>query len=212
MIKILLADDHSIVRAGLRRIIDETDDMKVIAEAENGREAIKMAQKYHPNIIIIDLSMPGIDGLELIGLLKTDMPHLPILVLSMHEEDQYIIRAIAAGAEGYITKRSAPEQLTKAINEVYIGGRFLDDCATAALAVHIARGKNRLSPLDSLTNREVQVLKCLSQGQSNREIADAYNISVKTVDTHRLRLLNKLNLKNNAEITRFAVQNKIVEL
>jgi len=212
MIKILLADDHSIVREGLRRIINEAEGMKVIAEAADGKEAVELAKKIFPNVAIIDLSMPGIDGLEVIGLLKLDLPNLPILVLTMHEEDQYVIRAIAAGASGYLTKRSAAEQLVKAIRILYNGGRFLDDRASESLANHISRGKNTLSPMDTLTNREIQVLRYLSQGHTNREIAETYNISVKTVDTHRLRLLNKLNLRNNAELTRFAVQNKLVEL
>jgi two-component system, NarL family, invasion response regulator UvrY len=212
MINVLLADDHSIVREGLKRIIDDADKMKVVAEAADGREAIESACQTKPDVAVIDLSMPGIDGLEVIGQLQIYLPDLPILVLTMHEEDQYIIRSIAAGAAGYLTKRSAPELLAKAIQTVFSGKRFLDDRATEALASHISRGKDFSSPLDSLTNREIQVLKCLALGQTNREIAASYNISVKTVDTHRQRLLNKLNLRNNAELSRFAVQTKLVDL
>ncbi len=212
MINVLIADDHSIVREGLRRIIDDSTEMKVVSEAADGREAIDIACRTSPDVAVIDLSMPGIDGLEVIEQLLSYLPGLPILVLTMHEEDQYIIRSIAAGAQGYLTKRSAPELLVKAIQTVHAGKRFLDDRATEALATHISRGKNLSSPLDALTNREIQVLKCLAEGQTNREIADSYNISIKTVDTHRQRLLSKLNLRNNAELSRFAVQNKLVDL
>lgn len=211
MIKILLADDHSIVRAGLRRIIEDSGEMAVIAEASDGREAIQRTHETMPDVAVIDVSMPGLDGLEVISQLRNYYPKLPILVLTMHEEEQYVVRAICAGAMGYITKRSAPEQLVKAIAKVYAGGRYLSDAAAELLAVGVAKGAGR-SLLDSLSNREIQVLRRLALGQTSREIAEAYNISTKTVDTYRFRLLKKLNLRNNADLSRFAIQNGLIEV
>lgn len=211
LIKILLADDHSIVRAGLRRIVEESGDMEVIAEAADGREAIQKVHKKVPDVAVIDISMPGLDGLEVVSQLRTYHPKLPILILTMHEEGQYVVRAIEAGAMGYITKQSAPEQLVKAIRKVHAGGRYLTDDAAEALALSVARGIHGRSPLDSLSMRELQVLRRLALGHTNREIAKAYHISIKTVDTYRSRLLKKLNLRNNAELSRFATQNRLIE-
>ena len=211
MIKVLLADDHSIVRAGLRRIIEESEDIEVIAEAADGRTAIQLAREKSPDVAVIDISMPGFDGLEVISQLKIYLPHLPIIMLTMHEEEQYVVRAIEAGAMGYVTKRSAPEHIVKAIHQVMGGTRYLTAEASEALALRIAKGTGGKSSLDSLSNRELQVLRRLAMGHTNHEIAEAYGISTKTVDTYRLRLLKKLNLRNNAEISRFAMQNKLIE-
>jgi two-component system, NarL family, invasion response regulator UvrY len=211
MIKVLLADDHSIVRAGLRRIVEESGDMEVIAEAADGREAIQQAHKQLPDVAVIDISMPALDGLEVISQLRNYYPKLPILILTMHEEGQYVVRAIEAGAMGYITKQSAPEQLVKAIRKVHSGSRFVTDEAAEALALRVAKGAHGQSPLDSLSTRELQVLRRLAMGHTNREIANAYSISIKTVDTYRSRLLKKLNLRNNAELSRFAIQNRLIE-
>lgn len=211
MIKVLLADDHSIVRAGLRRIIEEAGDMEVVFEASDGREAIEKVRLTSPDVAVVDISMPGLDGLEVISRLQNESPELPILILTMHEEEQYVIRSISAGARGYITKRSAPEQLVNAIRQVFAGGRYLSPEAAESLALHVARGEGDKSPLDSLSTRELQVLRALALGQTNREIADSYTISVKTVDTYRFRLLKKLNLRNNADISRFAIQHGLIE-
>lgn len=212
MIKVLLAEDHSIVRAGLCRIIEESKDITVVAEAEDGNMAMRKIHEARPDVAVIDISMPGLDGLEVIGQALSSYPDLPIIVLSMHEEDQYIIRAVSAGARGYVTKRSAPEQLVAAIRKVNNGGRYLTEKAAEALAVHMAGGKSGRSILDGLSNREIQVLRRLAVGQTNREIAESYHISVKTVDTYRQRLLKKLNLRNNADLSRFAIQQGLVEL
>ena len=211
MIKVLLADDHSIVREGLRRIIEESEDMEVIAEADDGRVAIQLAQEKLPDIAVVDISMPGLDGLEVVSQLKVYRPELPIIILTMHEEEQYVVRAIEAGAMGYVTKRSAPEQLVKAIRQVMDGTRYLTPEASEALALRIAKGAGSKSSLDSLSTRELQVLRRLAMGHTNHEIAEVYNISTKTVDTYRLRLLKKLNLRNNAELSRFAIQNRLIE-
>jgi len=211
MIKVLLADDHSIVRAGLARIIVESGDMEVMAEAADGRETIDLVQKKVPDVVVLDISMPGLDGLEVADRLLSLHPGLPIIILTMHEEEQYVLRAVEIGVMGYVTKRSAPEQLVAAIRKVYGGSRYLSDEAVEMLALRMASGSQGQSPLDSLSTRELQVLRQLALGQTNREIAASYHISVKTVDTYRFRLLKKLNLRNNAELSLFAIQNHLIE-
>jgi DNA-binding NarL/FixJ family response regulator len=170
--------------------------MQVVAEADEGRQAIQLVQQKDPDVAVIDISMPGLDGLE---------------VLTMHEEGQYVVRAIQAGAMGYLTKQSAPEQLVTAIRKIHEGQRYITDEAAEALALRVAKGSDGKSPLDSLSMRELQVLRRLAMGQTNREIARAYHISIKTVDTYRARLLKKLGLRNNAELSRFAMQNQLIE-
>lgn len=211
MIRVLLADDHSVVRDGLRRLVDGAGDMEVVAEAADGREAIRKTRETSPDVAVVDISMPGLDGLEVIRHLLSENPKLPVLVLTMHEEEQYVVRAIEAGAMGYITKRSAAEQLLQAIRKVHAGGRSLSESASEALATRMAKGAGARSPLDTLSTREIQVLRGLALGRSNREIAETYNLSIKTVDTYRFRLLKKLDLRNNAELTRFAIRSRIVE-
>lgn len=212
MIRVLLADDHRVVRDGLRRLVEGAGDMAVVAEAADGQEAIRKTLETSPDVAVIDISMPGLDGLEVVRRLLSERPKLPVLVLTMHEEEQYVVRAIGAGAKGYITKRSAAEQLLHAIRKVHVGGRYLSESASEALAERMAKGGDTGSLLDLLSDREIQVLRGLALGRSNREIAEAYNISIKTVDTYRFRLLNKLNLRNNVELTRFAIRKGIVEL
>ncbi len=211
MIRVLLADDHSIVRAGLRRIVEESGDIEVVAEASDGRQAVLAVRKKKPDVAVIDISMPVLDGLEVITQLKSESPEVPILVLTMHEEHQYVVRAIETGAMGYITKQSAPEQLVNAIRKVHSGSLFLTEEAAEALALRVARGSKAQSPLETLSTRELQVLRRLALGNTNREIASAYHISIKTVDTYRFRLLKKLNLRNNADLSRFAIQNRLIE-
>ncbi len=211
MIRVLLADDHSIVLAGLRRLVDESEDMEVVAEAADGGEAIQKIRKLKPDVAVIDLSMPQVDGLEVITQIRPEFPELPIIILTMHAENQYVVRAIEAGAMGYITKQSAPENLVHAIRKVHAGSRYLTDDAAESLVLRVAKGKDHQSPLDSLSTRELQVLRRLALGHTNREIAAAYNISIKTIDTYRFRLLKKLNLRNNAELSRFAIQNGLIE-
>lgn len=210
-IKILLADDHDLVRAGLRHIVEESGEVEVVAEAADGAEAIRKALMNPPDVAVVDLSMPGMDGLEVVGQLKLHYPKLPILILTMHDEEQFVVRALEAGAMGYITKRAAPDQLVKAIRKLRAGGRYLSNVAAEALAMRVGKSAPGGSLLDSLSNRELQVLRGLALGQTSREVADAYGISIKTVNTYRDRLLKKLNLRNTIELARFAIQNRLVD-
>jgi len=212
MIKVLLADDHKIVREGLRRIIEESGEMEVVAEAADGHDAISRALDTRPDVAVVDISMPGMDGLEVVSQLKSLAPSMPVLILTMHDEEQYVVRAVESGAMGYVTKQSAPEQLVDAVKKLYAGGLYLTEKASEALALRVIRGDKFKSEAESLSMRELQVLRKLALGQTNHEIADSYHLSVKTVDTYRSRILKKLNLRNNAELSRFAMQNKIVQI
>ncbi len=212
MIKVLLADDHKIVREGLRRIIEESGEMEVVAEAADGNEAISGALDTRPDVAVVDISMPGMDGLEVVSQLKALAPSMPVLILTMHDEDQYVVRAVESGAMGYVTKQAAPEQLVDAVKKLYAGGLYITEKASEALALRVIKGDKFKSDAESLSMRELQVLRKLALGQTNHEIADSYHLSVKTVDTYRSRILKKLNLRNNAELSRFAMQNKIVQI
>jgi len=212
MIKVLLADDHTIVREGLRRVLEESNEIKVIAEAADGETAFDQAIEKKPDVAVIDISMPGMDGLEVVTRMSSYCPEIPVLILTMHDEEQYVIRAIEAGAMGYVTKQSAPEQLVAAVKKIHEGGRYLTEKASEALALRVIRGNKDKSLTESLSMRELQVLRKLAIGNTNREIAISYNISVKTVDTYRARILKKLSIRNNTELSRYAIQNKLVEL
>ena len=170
MIKILLADDHSIVREGLKRIIEESGEMEIVAEASDGKTAFKQALKKEIDVAVIDISMPGMDGLEVVTRLKDHCPDLPVLILTMHDEEQYLVRAVEAGAMGYVTKQSAPEQLVDAIKKIHSGSRYLTEKASEALALRVIRGSNSKTPIESLSMRELQVLRLLTPGHTNHKI------------------------------------------
>lgn len=212
MIKVLLADDHSIVREGLRKVLEDSGEIEVIAEAPDGESAVEQAIAKKPDVAVVDISMPGMDGLETLSRIRAYCPDIPVLILTMHDEEQYVIRAVEAGAMGYVTKQAAPEQLVTAVKKIHGGGRYLTEKASEALALRVIRGNKSRTSTESLSMRELQVLRKLALGATNREIAVAYNISVKTVDTYRSRILKKLNLRNNAELSRYAIQNKLVEV
>jgi DNA-binding NarL/FixJ family response regulator len=185
--------------------------MEIVAEAPDGETAFELALKQEIDVAVIDISMPGMDGLEVVTRLKDHYPKLPVLILTMHDEEQYVVRAVEAGAMGYVTKQSAPEQLVDAIKKIYSGSRYLTEKASEALALRVIKGNSK-TPTESLSMRELQVLRLLALGHTNHEIAETYNIGIKTVDTYRFRILKKLNLRNNAEMSRFAIQNKLVEV
>jgi DNA-binding NarL/FixJ family response regulator len=193
-------------------VLEDSNEIKVIAEAADGETAFDEAIEKKPDVAVIDISMPGMDGLEVVTRMTSYCPDIPVLILTMHDEEQYVIRAIEAGAMGYVTKQSAPEQLVEAVKRINSGGRYLTEKASEALALRVIRGNKEQSLTESLSMRELQVLRKLAIGNTNREIAISYNISVKTVDTYRARILKKLNIRNNTELSRYAIQNKLVEL
>jgi DNA-binding NarL/FixJ family response regulator len=209
-IRILLADDHSIVLDGLKRILEEHSDLEVVAEARNGEQAVRMTLDKKPDVAVVDISMPGVDGLEVLSRLRAQAGEIPVIMLTMYEEKQYMFRALETGAMGYITKRSAPDQLVHAVRRVVGGKRYVPEEMAEVMAGRLAQKSESGSLLDSLTTRELQVLRGLALGSTNKEIAESYDISVKTVDTYRLRLLKKLSLRNNADLSRFAMQHNLL--
>lgn len=204
MIRVLLADDHEIVRDGLKRILGATGDMKVAGEAANGDQALALVKGNDYDVAVLDMSMPGLAGLDLIKRVKLEKPGLNVLVLSMHGEQQYAARALKAGASGYLNKDSAAEQLVGAIRKVAAGGVHVSEAAAAGL-VHGMR-----APHEKLTDREFEVLRLLAGGRSPSEVADQLHLSVKTVSTHKSNIQLKLGLAGTAELVRYALEQKLV--
>jgi two-component system, NarL family, invasion response regulator UvrY len=210
MLKILIADDHPIFRRGLKQIISENNDMMVAGEAANGLEALDMVRSASYDVILLDITMPGKDGIDVLSRLKKDMPGLPVLMLSMHPEEQYAIRALALGASGYLTKESASDELVTAIRKVSAHGKYVSSSLAERLAgyLELTRGK----PLhETLSNREFKVMRMIASGKTATEIARELSLSVKTISTHRSRLLRKMGMKNNAELTHYSIANHLVE-
>ncbi|HOO38472.1 MAG TPA: response regulator transcription factor [Deltaproteobacteria bacterium] len=210
MIRILIADDHPIVREGLKQILSETDDILVVDEASNGKEVLDYAWNNAYDVILLDISMPGRDGLEVLRELKHQKPKLPVLILSMYPEEHYAIRVLRGGASGYLTKSSAPDELISAIRKVATGRKYISSSLAERLTYELDRDADR--PVhESLSDREYQVMHMIASGKTIKEIADELCLSVKTVSTYRSRILEKMNMKNNAEIVLYAVQNKLVD-
>lgn len=208
-IHVLIADDHAIVRQGLRQILSETDDLVVAGEADDGSEALALARQQQWDVFLLDISMPNRNGIDTLKQLKREFPRLPVLMLSMHAEDQYAVRAIQSGAAGYLTKQSAPEQLVTAIRQVSMGKKYISPTLAEKLAGVVAGGE-RL-PLEKLADRELEVLRLLAAGKTLTQIAEALNIAVATVSTYRARLLEKLQLGSTAELIRFGLEHGLAE-
>ncbi len=212
MIRVVIADDHALVRQGLRRMLKAQKDVEIIAEAQNGAEAVQLVRDDPPDVLLLDISMPVKDGMEATAEIKALQTKTRILVLSMHGNEQYALRVLRAGASGFIGKEAPFEQLVTAIHTVHSGERYLPPEIEQAFAARYLRPDTEKTPIDLLSKREFQVMTFLAQGMTNREIAKMLNISVKTVDTHRGHLLKKLNLRNNSDVTRFAIQNGYVTM
>lgn len=209
MIKILLADDHKMFRDGLKQILSLNNDIKVLAEAGDGREVIKNISCNKFDVLVLDISMPGMNIFDLLSGIKSIDNKLPILILSMHPEEQYAFRLLKAGISGYLTKESAAEELVSAIKKVNTGGKYISAKLAETIAVAIEDDAVKVSHHD-LSNREYEVMCLLASGKSLKEIADSLFISQKTVTTYRARILEKLKLKNNVELTRYAIENKLI--
>jgi two-component system invasion response regulator UvrY len=210
MIRVLIADDHAVVRQGLKQILGGTPEMLVAGEATNGQEVLDKVRAEAWDVVILDISMPDRSGLDILKQLKAERPKLPVLVLSMHSEDQYAVRVLKAGASGYLTKDSAPDELVKAIRKVVSGGRYVSSFLAEKLAFEIGTDSSRL-PHETLSDREFQVLRLIAAGKSVTEIAAELYLSVKTVSTYRARLLRKMNLGTNAELMHYAMQNHLID-
>ena len=209
MIKVLVADDHPVVREGLKQILSEAQDIKVTAEAEDGHEILDKVRNQEFDVIVLDISMPGLMGLDVLKQLKSEKPEIPVLILSMQPEEQYAIRVLRAGASGYLTKASAPDKLTGAIRKLYRGGKYVSSSLAERLADELGGDLTKL-PHQTLSDREYQVMCLLASGKTVTQVADQLALSVKTVSTYRTRILEKMKMQSNAELTHYAIENKLV--
>ncbi len=209
MNKILIADDHPVVRAGLKELLSGAFGKIAFAEAKTAQEALEMASKEEWSLAILDVSMPGRSGIDILSDLKRVQPKLPVLVLSMHPEEQFARRALKAGASAYMTKETVPEELVKAVRKVLAGGRYVSAALAEKLASDLREGTN-LTPHEILSDREFQILQMIASGKTVTNIAEELALSVKTVSTYRARVLEKTGMRNNAELIRYAIENHLV--
>ena len=210
MIKVVVVDDHAVVREGLKRIVSESGGMTVTGEAADGHEAMRVIKSEPCDVVLLDITMPNKSGLDVLKELHTESPRLPVLVLSMHPEDQYAVRVLRAGAAGYVTKESAPAKLVQAIRKVVRGGKYVSPSLAERLVFDLGADKDK-APHELLSDREYQVLCLISSGKTVSQIADELALSIKTISTYRVRILEKLNMKNNAEITLYAIKEGLVD-
>ncbi len=210
MIKIIIADDHSVVRAGIKQIISDSHDMNLAGEAANGGELLHLLEQIECDVIVLDISMPGRNGIDLIKDIHKIIPKIPVLVLSMHSEDKYGIRVIKAGAMGYLNKDSAAEELLNAIEKVYKGQKYFSQ--NLMLKILDQLGDNStIKPHEKLSDREYEVMILLASGKTVKEIGGLLCLSIPTISTYRSRVLQKMEMKNNADLMLYAVKNKLVE-
>jgi len=210
MLKILIADDHPVVRRGLKQIIADTPDMAVGDEATNGWEVVDKVRVSDYDVVLLDIAMPGKDGLDVLTQLKHEKPRLPVLMLSMYPEEQFAMRALRAGASGYITKESAPDELVGAIRKVSAGGQYVSSALAEKLALDLQRG-GKQPPHETLSDREYRVMCLIASGKTVTEIARELSLSVKTISTYRRRVLDKMKMKNNAELTHYTMSRRLVD-
>ena len=206
MIKIIIVDDHAVVRKGLKQIIDEAPDLEVIDEASSGIELLDKLNDNNYDVVLLDISMPGKDGLDTLKDLKLKAPSLPVLIFTVYPEQQYAIRVLKAGASGYINKECEPEELINAIRKVSTGKKYITPDVADILADTLDDNSNHM-PHETLSDREFQVMILIASGKSVTDIADELNLSINTISTYRNRILEKMNLKNNSELTHYAVKN-----
>ncbi len=210
MMRILIADDHAVVREGVKRILDDMKGVIVVEEASNGQELLAKATTKTWDVVLLDISMPGRNGLEVLRQLKSIHAALPVLVFSMHPEDQYAVRAFKAGAAGYLTKDSIPEELVTAIRRVVGGRRYVSAALAEHLVLEVMHDPD-MPPHARLSDRELQVLRMLGSGRTVTHIATELSLSVKTISTYRSRILEKMHLRSNAELIHYAVRHQLVD-
>ena len=209
MIRVLIVDDHAIVRLGLRELLSDEFREAAFGEASHAQQALEVLRKEKWDIALLDITLPGRSGLDLLKEMKAARPRLPVLVLSVHPEDQFAVRALRAGAEGYLTKDSAPEELVKAIRKILAGGQYVSPALAEQLALRV-RKDVALTPHETLSDREYEVMSRIALGKTVTEIAGELSLSAKTISTHRTRILEKLGVKNSAAIVQYAICNDLV--
>lgn len=208
--KIIIADDHAIVREGLKQILSDSLHITSIDDVSDGIELLNKIQKNDYDIIILDISMPGKSGIETLRDIKSIKPNIPVLMLSIHPEEQYAIRVLKAGASGFISKDSAPDELIAAVEKIIGGHKYITPTLAEKLASEISPAKDKPAH-EYLSNREFEVFKMIAAGNTITEIANSFNLSVKTISTYRARIYEKMNLSSRAELTQYAIQNKLIE-
>ncbi len=214
-IRLLMVDDHEIVRAGLRMLLQTQPDIEIVGEVSNGRAAIAQARQLLPDIVLMDISLPDMDGFEATRQIKRALPNVAILALTMHESDEYFFKMLNAGASGYVPKKAAPTDLVAAIRTVHDGGVFLyPSLAKSLVRDYMGRAaeSGERAALDGLTDREQEVLKLIADGSTNQEIADKLTISVKTVERHRANIMGKLNLHSRTELVKYAIRKGMIDV
>jgi two-component system invasion response regulator UvrY len=209
--KVLIADDHAVVRRGLAQILSDTYEELVTGEATNAEEALEMIRKERWDIVILDISMPGRSGLDALKEIKTQNPGLPVLILSIHPEDQFATRVLKAGASGYLTKETAPEELVSAIEKAMAGGKYVSSALAEKLAEDLKLNANHIPLHKKLSDREYEVLLLIASGNSISEIAERFSLSVKTISTYRSRILEKTHMKSNADLVRYAITHGLID-
>jgi two-component system invasion response regulator UvrY len=210
MIKILIADDHAIFREGLKHILAECADVNVAGEASNGQEVLEKIWKDKYDIVLLDISMPGMSGLEVLKQVKMEKPKLPVLVLSMHPEEQYAVRVLRAGASGYLTKESAPDELITAVRKISKGRKYITSSLAERLAFEMEIDSEK--PVhEILSDREYQVLRMIAAGKTIKQIAENLSLSIKTVSTYRTRIMDKMKMKTNAELMHYAINHQLLD-
>ncbi len=210
-IKILVVDDHGLLRDGIRALLNLHDDIEIVGEASEGKEAIEKTRELAPDVVVMDIAMPGMDGLEATRRIKKKSPEVKVLALTQHDNKEYILSAIKAGAAGYMPKRALGSELVSAIRAVHKGGSFLYPSATTALIEDYLRQVEE-EPYDDLTNREREILKLIADGRTSREIADMLFISLKTVLGHRTKIMEKLDIHNRTQLIKYAMRKGLVSM
>ena len=210
MTKVLIADDHPLFRRGLKDILQAQPDIELVGEADTGHKALLMARKQRWDALVLDITMPGLGGIEILSILRQEQPKLPILVLSAHPENQYAVRALRAGAAGYMTKETAPQELIRGLRKILRGGKYVSETLGEKLAIDVS-GQSDKKPHDLLSHREYEIMRMIASGKPLTKIAGELALSPRTVSTYRSRLLEKMQMKTNTDLIRYALENKLID-
>ena len=210
MTKVLIADDHPVFRRGLKDILDAQRDIELVGEADTGHKALEMVRKQPWDVLVLDVTMPGLGGIEILSILKQEQPKLPVLILSAHPENQYAVRLLRAGAAGYMTKETAPQELIRGLRRILQGAKYVSETLAEKLAFDLG-AQNEKKPHDLLSDREYEIMRMIASGKPLGKIASELALSPRTVSTYRSRVLEKMRMKSNADLIRYALQNKLID-
>jgi two-component system invasion response regulator UvrY len=210
VINVLIADDHALIREGLRKTLSGEPDMKLVGDVGNVADLFKQLERLAVNIVLLDITMPGESGLDALKELRQKYPHIPVLILSFHPEHRFAVRALKAGASGYITKQSATEELVQAIRKIVSGGKYVSAALAEELATELDTGSGKL-PHETLSDREFQVMRLIAAGKKSSEIAEELSVTMSTVNTYRMRILEKMKMQSNVELARYALEHGLIE-